>query len=76
MEKHCLKCGILFEVSEEKLRHPHCIDCLLCTTCLRDWYRFVHDNYEELTAKFPDRCNPTWEVFIGSLSVKEKVEFT
>ena len=71
--RHCEKCGMRFTTISES----HSIwNWYLCKTCCMVWQLFFERNNKRLQEKYPNYVNPTYDVFIGKLKEKEKVQFT
>ena len=71
----CIKCGSSF-AKRRNFDAP--IEDLLCPFCIKEWYKFYDENHIEISANpsYKGISNPTWQMWLGRLSHKEKVSFT
>jgi DNA-directed RNA polymerase subunit RPC12/RpoP len=71
--RNCAKCGKRFTTTDES---HNVFNWYLCWDCGKLWEKFFQNNHQRLEILFQEAVNPTWGIFIGELSDKERVEFT
>jgi DNA-directed RNA polymerase subunit RPC12/RpoP len=71
--RDCAKCGKRFTTTDES---HNVLNWYLCGKCGKLWLLFFDENYKRLREKYPQFINPSYQIFVGELTDKEKVQFT